>query len=212
MQFTFSVDTPTPGAQTAPAPATKPDMKPSSEFKNHNHNKRPRRLVDESDTVGEDNSVDDPPPLTKRGRKPDTTDSPFDPRNASLLFPSLFSDDFNPTALLYPTSSRQSRNDYGEGVGGGGASDAFHIDRPTIELPLDDILSGVDNSYGSESWASPFDSNNAEMHPTSYFNQPHTSIPQDVNMHSIPEQPDSSSDSRFADFYRFSESYNGGST
>lgn len=189
MQFTFSVDTPTPGAWNAPV--TKPDMKPSSEFKNHNPNKRGRRVIDESDNAGEDNGDD--PPLTKRGRKPNTIDSHFDPRSASLLFPSLFSNDFNPTALLYPTPSRQSRNSYGEG--GGGASEGFSITRPTIELPLDDILNGVDNSDDSEAWASPFANNNAEVHPNNYHNQPQTAILQDVTMQSAPEQNEFSSSS-----------------
>lgn len=205
MQFTFSVDTPTPGVQTVPA--TKPDMKPSSEFKSHNSHKRARRLVDESDNTGSEIGADDPP-LTKRGRKPDTIGSHSDPHNASVLFPSLFSDDFNPTALLYSTPSRQSSNGYGEGISG--ASDCFNISRPTIELPLDDILNGVDHSYGSESWASPFASNTPEFHPTHYFNQ--QVIPQDVTMQSVPEQIDPTSSARYVDFYRFSDSYNGSST
>lgn len=205
MQFTFSVDTPTPGVQTIPA--TKPDMKPSSEFKSHNSHKRARRLVDESDNTGSEIGADDPP-LTKRGRKPDTISSHSDPHNASVLFPSLFSDDFNPTALLYSAPSRQSSNGYGEGISS--TSDCFNISRPTIELPLDDILNGVDHSYGSESWASPFASNTPEFHPTHYFNQ--QVIPQDVTMQSVPEQIDPTSSARYVDFYRFSDSYNGSST
>lgn len=194
MQFTFSVDTPSTGAWNAPV--TKPDTKPSSEFRGPNVNKRGRRLVDESDNASEDTSPEDPP-LTKRGRKPNTTnESPFDPRSASLLFPSLFSTDFNPTALLYPTPSRQSRNNYGEGVGG--ASEGFSITRPTIELPLDDILSGVDNSDGSEAWTSPFanNNNNTDIHANSYHNQLQpTAVLSEVTMQPVPEQNDFSSSS-----------------
>ena len=184
-------------------------MKPSSEFKNNNSNKRARRLVDDSDNTGSEIGADDPP-LTKRGRKPDTISSLSDPHNASVLFPSLFSDDFNPTALLYPAPSRQTSNGYGEGISI--ASDCFNISRPTIELPLDDILNGVDHSYGSESWTSPFVSTTPEFHPAHYFNQHHTVIPQDITMQSIPEQIDPTSGGRFADFYRFADSYSGSST
>lgn len=118
-----------------------------SRIQESNSNKFAHRLVDGSDNASEDNGTDDPP-LTKHGGKPNTTDSHFDPQSASLLFPSLFYNDLNPTALPYPTPSRQPRSKYGEGVNG--ALEGFIITRPTIKLPLDDILDGVDNSDDSD--------------------------------------------------------------
>jgi GATA-binding protein len=143
-------------------------------------------------------SNDKDPPLTKRGRKPSTTvaDSQIDPQNSSLLFPSLFSNDFNPTALLYPTPSHSTRLNYGEGVGA--TSGGFSISRPTIELPLDDILIGVDNSETSESWASPYHGNNdfsLHYHPEVQQSQAQNMIHQDVTMHPVTDHNEFSSSS-----------------
>ncbi|KAI3607043.1 siderophore biosynthesis regulatory protein [Moniliophthora roreri] len=172
MQFTFSVDQPTPVSN---APVQKPDLKPSPEF-----NKRPRAglrsiVVEKSDeqmVVVEDEDKD--PPLTQRGRKmplspssssgslsssslsvssassatsastsPSTSN---DSSSHSLKFPSLFSNDFGPSALLYPSPTLTTRMNYGEGLNPTShQSDGFSIPRPTIELPLDDILNNVDS-------------------------------------------------------------------
>ncbi|EEB94569.1 hypothetical protein MPER_06596 [Moniliophthora perniciosa FA553] len=173
MQFTFSVDHPTPVSN---APVQKPDLKPSPEF-----NKRPRAgvrntVVEKSDDqmiIVEDEDKD--PPLTHRGRK-----VPLSPSSSSgsspssslsvssasassstsndssshcLKFPSLFSNDFGPSALLYPLPTLTTRMNYGEGLNPtSNQSDGFSIPRPTIELPLDDILNNVDSP---RLWAPP---------------------------------------------------------
>lgn len=190
-------------------PVTKPDMKPSSQFRGH-PNKRGRVTAKPTDddvevAVDDGDANDKDPPLTKRGRKPsasDTdshvdsqidahadlqTDSQTDSLNSSLLFPSLFSNDFNPTALLYPTPSLSTRMNYGEGVGAA-SSGGLSISRPTIELPLDDILNGVDNHDASKSWSSPYHGSGTEFpqfyQPESQHQAPAT-IQQDVNMHPV---------------------------
>ncbi|KAF9074332.1 hypothetical protein BDP27DRAFT_1416219 [Rhodocollybia butyracea] len=135
MQFTFSVDQPTPVTAQS---VKKPDLKPSPEF-----NKRLRPSAHISDQVDEqmvedndDNDAD--PPLTQRGRRDN---------DISLRFPPLFSNDFGPAALLYPSPTLTTPMNYGEGLNApiSNDSDGFSIPRPTIELTLDELLNGVDS-------------------------------------------------------------------
>ncbi|KAI0702798.1 hypothetical protein C8T65DRAFT_696864 [Cerioporus squamosus] len=93
-------------------------------------------------------------PLTQRGRKISTTK--LDAQNkedlyhaASLRFPSLFSNDFGPAALLFPSPSVTNPMTYGEGVASTN-NDGFSIVRPTIELPLDELL----NADSPGGWSS----------------------------------------------------------
>jgi GATA-binding protein len=51
-----------------------------------------------------------------------------------------------PLALLYPASTLTNPISYGEGLNLSGSHDAFSIVRPTIELPLDELLNTVDDS------------------------------------------------------------------
>ncbi|KAL0573442.1 hypothetical protein V5O48_008515 [Marasmius crinis-equi] len=169
MQFTFSVDQPTPASN---APVQKPDLKPSPEF-----NKRPRagaRVDRSDDMVVEDDACSEDAPLTHRGRKcplspsssngsppqsslsvssgsPSTSESSVnsDSEPQLLRFPSLFNNDFGPTALLYPAPSLTTRMNYGEGLNPPSQSDGFSVPRPTIELPLDELLSNVDSRTSS---------------------------------------------------------------
>ncbi|KAF5366853.1 hypothetical protein D9758_006439 [Tetrapyrgos nigripes] len=166
MQFTFSIDQPTPvSAQLV----KKPDLKPSPEF-----NKRPRvgarqnagehRLDDDNVNTLLDDANDKDPPLTQRGRKSQSSSSSSDSSpssssasnkssssntsvdSQSLRFPSLFSDDFGPSALLYPSPTLKNRMNYGEATAPhDNDQDGFSIPRPTIELPLDELLSTVDS-------------------------------------------------------------------
>ncbi|KAG6886695.1 hypothetical protein C0992_002785 [Termitomyces sp. T32_za158] len=62
----------------------------------------------------------------------------------SLRFPSLFTSDFGPSALLDPAPSLTTPVNYGEGLSPAGSHDAFSIPRPTIELPLDELLDAPD--------------------------------------------------------------------
>ncbi|OSD00693.1 hypothetical protein PYCCODRAFT_1370741 [Trametes coccinea BRFM310] len=147
MQFTFSIDQPlTVSASTIPA--KKPDMKPSPEFKDNKRGRPATRSTATSNTEDANNKDDKgekDEPLTQRGRKTTTNgdNSKEDMyRAAALRFPSLFSNDFGPAALLFPTPTVTNAMTYGEGVGlsSSAASDGFSIPRPTIELPLDEIL------------------------------------------------------------------------
>lgn len=154
MQFTFSVDQPTPAASAGPV--KKPDLKPSAEFKdNVSRRGRPstRHTIPEDPPPALPDANDKDPPLTQRGRKqPVTTvDPPLDLGHlepASLRFPSLFSSDFGPSALLYPSPTVTNAMNYGEDVRRNLHSDSFSIRRPTIELPLEDFLVESTDSPG----------------------------------------------------------------
>ena len=157
MQFTFSVDQ--PAAPATSTPCQKPDLKPSAEFKDNRRGRPATRSAHlESVSVDDKNTHDQP--LTQRGRKQATTTSmasdnvasTSDHDSASLRFPTLFSSDFGPSALLYPTPTLTNVMTYGEGLNPNGHinPDGFSISRPTIELPLDEIL----NADSPGGWSS----------------------------------------------------------
>ncbi|TFK48174.1 hypothetical protein OE88DRAFT_1714090 [Heliocybe sulcata] len=145
MQFTFSVDQPCGGASSAPV--KKPDFKPSAEFKDATGRRARGRAVQHHDSNAH---VDARALESKRTDTPDQDIS----SPPSLRFPSLFSNDFGPAALLYPTPTLSTSLNYGEGVNQNqNSSDSFSIARPTIELALDDFLNGVDHSDSPASWS-----------------------------------------------------------
>lgn len=152
MQFTFSVDTPPgsfpasssssytfsgEGSATAP---TKPDLRPSAEFREGRRRKRgdPRsnNPNGSSDNLSSSNSNANVPSSMAAF---DASYEKFIGSYDKLHFPPLFSTSFGPTALLYSTPSITNPMSYGEGVSGGCAT-GFSIMRPTIELPLDELL------------------------------------------------------------------------
>ena len=123
-------------------PVKKPDLKPSPEFTKRG------RIMDES--------------FTQRGRKSDLS---------SLHFPPLFSTDFGPSALLYAAPSVSTSMNYGEGLNLNVSND-FSIVRPTIELPLDELLDAPDMTTTTTTTSC---------------------VPQDVVMHVLPDTSSSSS-------------------
>lgn len=171
MQFTFSVEAPQMSMEP-PAQAQKPDLKPSLEFKDttgkrsrahharhsvhdsHNTHTAPTASTSTA-TETKDNDNDFTITLTQRGRKSSTTiagpsSTSTDYTAAALRFPSLFSNDFGPTALLYPTPTLTNVMTYGEGLNTNNVSnDGFSIPRPTIELGLEELLNNPD----SPGWA-----------------------------------------------------------
>lgn len=156
MQFTFSVDQPTPAASAGPV--QKPDLKPSAEFKdNITRRSRPvtRSTVTQEDTLPDSASDPHNDKDTHRARNTDATSLQsitVSPQDAFLRFPSIFSSDFGPSALLYPTPTLTTSMNYGEGVRHSFPSnDSFDIARPTIELPLDELLM----EPGDEAWSVP---------------------------------------------------------
>ena len=159
MQFTFSVDQPATPATSIPC--QKPDLKPSAEFKD---TKRGRPATRASN-VNVDNAKDQP--LTQRGRKTadSNTNNATNNDSASLQFPSLFSSDFGPSALLYPSPTLTNVMTYGEGLNTNTHSnpDGFSISRPTIELPLDEIL----NADSPGDWSAVFNTNSSEARQSS---------------------------------------------
>ncbi|KAK7444554.1 hypothetical protein VKT23_015232 [Stygiomarasmius scandens] len=103
---------------------------------------------------------DKDPPLAQRGYKsqpssyssdsissPSSSSITTNTSNTSVDFQSLFptSSNFGPAALLYP-STLTNRMNYDEAsVPHNNDQDGFSIPRPTIELPLDELLSNVDS-------------------------------------------------------------------
>jgi hypothetical protein len=162
MQFTFSVDQPTPAASAGPV--QKPDLKPSAEFKdNVTRRARPltRSINTQEDTQSDSSSV---PPDSNNDNDTlahcshddiDATSvatTSANPHSAALRFPSLFSNDFGPSALLFPSPTVTNPMNYGEGVRHTvPTTDSFDIVRPTIELPLDELL--MEPGDCSEAWS-----------------------------------------------------------
>lgn len=167
MQFTFSIDAP-PGSFPATSSSsytfsgegsipTKPDLRPSAEFREG----RRRRRCD--GTSATNNSSSDPTSNQNGASSSTMNDSSYEKFVASyekLHFPPIFSTSFGPTALLYSTPTLSNPMSYGEGVSGGCAT-GFSIFRPTIELPLDELLGeeydGEDDRMADASIAQPDD-------------------------------------------------------
>jgi GATA-binding protein len=176
MQFTFSVDQPSPANNY---PVKKPNLKPSAEFTKRSRATVRAPLDDDDMVVADDEGNDKEPPLTQRGRKPRSNDSD----SHSLRFPSLFSNDFGPSALLYPTPTLTTRMNYGEGLNPSASNDGFSIMRPTIELPLDELLHNVDAADSPDVWNSF--SNNTDTHVMA-DDEDDKAPQQDYTMHSVP--------------------------
>ncbi|KAF8651076.1 hypothetical protein AX16_004938 [Volvariella volvacea WC 439] len=210
MQFTFSVDQPTPAGNY---PVKKPDLKPSPEF-----NKRPRNAAtaahhapaappapahhaqesrsNDMVVVNDEANDKDPPKQFQRPRKSaqhalNTNTTPTisnaNTPQASLRFPPVFSSDFGPSALLFPTPTLTTRMNYGEGLNPSSSSDVFSVARPTIELPLDELLNNVE-SADSPDWFS----HHAQLNPIDLraMEEPHQLLyPEDESHQSSPEQP-----------------------
>ncbi|EIW76948.1 hypothetical protein CONPUDRAFT_110709 [Coniophora puteana RWD-64-598 SS2] len=180
MQFTFSVDRPTPAG---PGVASMPDLKPSAEFKD-NASKRGRQAArapaleeqTSSQSVGEDDAS------TLRRRK--VPNSSFE--LAHHRFPSsLFTSDFGPSSLLHAASTPMST----EGEDTGSSADGLSVMRPTIELPLDELLSTVDTCDTSHLWPFNFGEQKSDqdiiMHDHSQMHH-HVEVLQPVSV--IPEE------------------------
>ena len=128
------MDQPTPATPNTTVP--KPDLRPSAEFK-ETSTRRGRQATRAHVAGDESIHTDTDASAGSRKRKCPADDQP------SLRFPSLFSNDFGPSALLSMQPSISSAMNYGEDVTNT-FSRGFSILRPTIELPLDEILSNVD--------------------------------------------------------------------
>jgi GATA-binding protein, other eukaryote len=143
MQFTFSVDQ---QAHQTPlsAPVKKPDTRPSAEF-----TKRTRAAAARAQTGHEDSVMadGDTAPTTPAPPSSNSTNSSSTWSSQFLHFPPIFGAGFGPSALLYAAPTLTNPMNYGEGFHPSGANDSFSISRPTIELPLDEILFG-DESTG----------------------------------------------------------------
>ena len=175
LQFTFTVDQPTPAAMSGPV--QKPDLKPSTEF-----NKPSRRAASSvaSDVANHDNKE---PPSIQRSRKISNAPEPIIPQSdqspASLRFPTLFSNDFDPRVLYHPTPSRANPVSFGEGLALHN-NNQFDIIRPTIELPLDELLTTIESPgpwSSATSLHEDFQSEDIDMKPITSYQSEQTNTP-----------------------------------
>lgn len=154
MQFTFSIDAP-PGSFPATSSSsytfsgegstpTKPDLRPSAEFR---EGRRRRRGDGSSGTNHPSSDASSNQNGVSSSATNDSTYEKFITSYEKLHFPPIFSTSFGPTALLYSTPTLSNPMSYGEGVSGGCAT-GFSIFRPTIELPLDELL--AEEEYDGE--------------------------------------------------------------
>jgi GATA-binding protein len=186
MQFTFSVDQPTPTASATPV--QKPDLKPSAEFKdNVTRRSRPvtRSTATQEDTHPDSHNDKDTHPIHHDRRDADISIATITsgPHDALLRFPSIFSTDFGPSALLYPTPTLTNPMNYGEGVRHSvPTSDSFDIVRPTIELPLDELL--MEPGDCSDAWPIPSYPPVSTTEPQSHARQLDMVTESDVTMKS----------------------------
>ncbi|KAI6019214.1 hypothetical protein BKA83DRAFT_111299 [Pisolithus microcarpus] len=159
MQFTFSVDQPSPAAPNNVL--SKPDLKPCLEFKDSHTSSARRgrqatRSSNHNSVAGDDSNNDQdssPPTMASRKRKhPSSTMYELQP---TLKFPSLFSNDFGPSALLSASPTLTTPMNYGEDVTYSSSTShhALSIFRPTIELPLDELLDSCNEETPSASSA-----------------------------------------------------------
>ena len=158
MQFTFSVDQ---QAHQAPSstPVKKPDTRPSAEF-----TKRTRAAA-RAQAGNEDSAMADgdaAPTTPTPAPSSNTTNSSAPWSSQFLHFPPIFGAGFGPSALLYAAPTLTNPMNYGEGFDPSGANDSFSISRPTIELPLDEILFG-DEATGWVPTYEPVSSNTTSI-------------------------------------------------
>lgn len=173
MQFTFSVDQ--PAVPTASSAACKkPDLKPSAEFKDNfkrgrvNKNARQQQpaLTTDVDEKPYNLQRSDTPAGRNAGRAGTSAPSndslaDYSAQSAvndelpeSVPLPSLFPGDYEPSALLYPTPAYSQGMSYGEALESGhNNNSAFNIDRPTVEIPIDDIMNSIDLSENIMDWS-----------------------------------------------------------
>ncbi|KAI6025484.1 hypothetical protein EDC04DRAFT_2573818 [Pisolithus marmoratus] len=160
MQFTFSVDQPSPAAPNNVL--SKPDLKPCPEFKEPHMStvRRGRQATRSSNhnSVAGDDSFNDqdwsPPTMASRKRKHPSS-AMYELQQPTLKFPSLFSNDFGPSALLSASPTLTTHMNYGEDVTRSSSTShhALSIFRPTIELPLDELLDSCNEETPSASSA-----------------------------------------------------------
>ncbi|KAF9231694.1 hypothetical protein BU15DRAFT_36723, partial [Melanogaster broomeanus] len=146
MQFTFSLNHLSPVA--ANVAVSKLDLKPSAAFQETiTRRGRPTTRANVAgDEVNGCTSNTHIETETSAGSQKcknfgSSNEQPF------LRFPFLFSSDFGPSALLYAQPSLSNTMNYGYYHGEdvtNTSSRGFSIIRPTIELPLDELLSNTD--------------------------------------------------------------------
>lgn len=172
MQFTFSVDKPAP----APTTTTVRKNEPSSS----------KRRVVRTETNASSRTTSQPQQDSDDADASKSSSSSTPPEQLSLKFPSLFNSDFGPSALLYPTPTLTNSMNYGEGLNpstNATSNDSFSVSRPTIELPLDEILHH-DEPTESDSWISNFLANSS----TNLQQPTPTYAPQEQQQQQQPQQ------------------------
>ncbi|KAF9529913.1 hypothetical protein CPB83DRAFT_875363 [Crepidotus variabilis] len=152
MQFTFSIDQPISALFSAPV--KKPDTKPSPELSRKSRTAAARAHHEDSNMTDADSSSVKSGSSGHTNSAETSTSSSSNSHTQALHFPTLFNDSFGPSALLYAAPTLTNTMTYGEGYAPSGSSnDTFRISRPTIEVPLDEILFN-DDSSSDNGWAS----------------------------------------------------------
>ena len=146
-QFTFSVEQP-PVVNAAPVVPRKPDTKPSPEFNDSivmglRSRTAQGRCAAQNATVNQSRNSNGELPAASVAATTTTTTT-ADQRSHSVRFPPLFANDFGPSALLHSSPTLTSSMNFGEGAVPASTNDNFSISRPTIELPLDELLTHVE--------------------------------------------------------------------
>jgi hypothetical protein len=201
MQFTFSIDQ--PPAPSVNLPVKKPDLKPSPEFTKRTR-AAARAHADEAfaststftaqatTTTGsmdqsDDMVVDSTQTVSSPSSSTASRFSHVSQSLQSLKFDSIFNQGFGPSALLFPAPTFTTSMNYGEGLNPSHMSnesdDPFTISRPTIELPLDEILNNVDSPSSS---VSEYQDNDTQPAGPS---QQQDQSPQPVQRPLSPQQP-----------------------
>lgn len=122
------------------------------------------------------------------------------PQQAAVRFPSIFNSNFGPTALLYPSPTLAPTQTYGEDVpmtylGEVSPSSGLGISRPTIELPLDELLD-VDGDSPSpwEEVLASIDASQAAQAAQEEANSRDDQIMNDLNTNTSDENSDDTND------------------
>ncbi|KAJ7038960.1 hypothetical protein C8F04DRAFT_950595, partial [Mycena alexandri] len=157
MQFTFSVETPTAAATATTASTSNgsgnnagvgagPGGGTTGSFTTGSNSANTSNSANASNP-GTANANPTTTTSTKRKRPSSSGEPHTHTQNQNqpqtLRLPTLFSTSFGPAALLYPAPSLAPRMNYGEADSYGGGSGDMRIARPTIELPLDELLADL---------------------------------------------------------------------
>lgn len=164
MQYTFALDPNVKPLQSLTGPSTQSQSQHTEDLsmrvaapyrpKSHKHSsKQPHHQLHDANAM--DIAHDAP-----------STHHPAPRPSQHLSFPTIFSSDLGPTALLCPAPTTSTRMTFGDAAfsikPNESSSTSFAISRPTFEFPIDEFLKGEANEWVIEaSTAAPISDSNA---------------------------------------------------